>query len=215
MQTNHIFPVYSFVVLLCCFTGCKSRPPVYERPITTNSIVTIQMVSPNDDTNLPAYKTIYRPLSEFVSTNAVIANVAIDCKLSIENRSEWPFVFASPYSLSGYDCLEVDLMLDDGSMVVMKRRKPSYLADRGEFITILPNKCWEDYVSLDSRLWDVPSSVHEKKIRKIRPRFAYGAFKVNRKYYRFYEEINESSKKEVDWKSRGGELIGDWINYWK
>lgn len=212
MQTKHISLIFLIILLHYCLIGCKSYLKTQEQNTPKIKNVTIQLIPiPIEDTY---YIPIGPPFSEFISNNSIIARVTVDCKIRITNKSEWPFCFGMPYSWSGYDNLEFDLMLDDDTQVVIKRRSPSYLSDKKESITILPQDSWENVISFDTRLWDIPSSIQTKKILKIRPRFAFGAFKVNQKYYRFYDENKKCLSIYFNRTCRDGELIGDWVDNW-
>ena len=133
----------------------------------TNNLVSINIVPAKGNPSSPQVKTIYCPYAELVSSNAVAESVSVDCIICIENSSEWPYEFGTPYSLSGYDCLEMELMLDSGETVALKCRHPKYLSDKGEFVRILPRKKWEYPVSLDSRLWLMPAGLATNRILNL------------------------------------------------
>ena len=177
--------------------------------------VALIMTSSENNPSLPQSKILCQPHVDFISTNKVSAIVDVDCMICIQNDSELSYVIASPYSLTGYDSLEFDVLLNNGARATMKRRRPRYLSDKGERIVIPPHGKWEYLISLDSRLWEFASGGFTNKISKIRPRFAYGAFMIDNKYYRTLEEAENREKKKRDWNDRDGELVGDWINYWK
>jgi len=187
--------------------------PVDVAPSHSNNCVSVKIVLAKDDGSLPEYKTIGQPLTDFVAQrNAVIAEVKVDCKICIENRSFWPYVFGLPYSTTGYDCLEIDARLDSGEVVVLKRRQPKCLSDKGEFIKVDPQRKWEYPISLDNRLWNFPSRFRTDKVVQLRPRFAFGAFSVEGKFYRTLEEVKARNRTERNLMDRDGELVGDWID---
>lgn len=182
-------------------------------PSCSNNCVTVTIVPVKDDDALPGYKTIYQPLAGFVSeSNEAVACVKVDCKVCIENCSEWPYVFGLPYSLTGYDCLEIDARLDNGEIVVLKRRQPKYLSDNGRFITVNPQRKWEYPISLDSCLWDFPSKFKTDKVVQLRPRFAFGAFRVEGEFYRTLDEVMTRKRIKRDFTDRDGELVGEWVD---
>lgn len=212
--------VYKFVVLLfvCLsvrlFAIDRLRMPVDVSPSCSNNCVSIKIVPVKEDDTIPEYKEIYQPLTGFVTeSNEAVARVKVDCKVCIENYSEWPYVFGLPYSLTGYDCLEIDARLDTGEVVVLKRRQPKYLSDNGKFITVNPQRKWECLISLDSRLWDFPSKFKADKVVQLRPRFAFGAFRVGGKFYRTLEEVVTGERIKRDFMDRDGELVGEWVDW--
>ena len=213
MNVNLIFRVCAFLLLIVVVPVDGIAQHIDSALAKTNNLVSIHIVPAKGNPSSPQVKTIYRPHAELVSSNAVAESVSVDCIICIENSSEWPYEFGTPYSLSGYDCLEMDLMLDSGETVALKRRHPKYLSDKGELVRIRPHKKWEYPVSLDSRLWLMSTGLATNRILKIRPRFAFGAFVVNGKYYRTYEEIEKQQKKIRSWKERDGELIGEWVDF--
>ena len=96
--------------------------------------------------------------------------------------------------LTGYDCLEIDLMLDNGKIISMRKRRPQVLHENGSTIKVKPFRKWESLVSFDRRLWDFSSDIDTNKITKLRPRFAFGAYKVDGEYYRTIGEILAKSR---------------------
>ena len=153
MNVNLIFRVCAFLLLIVVVPVDGIAQHIDSALAKTNNLVSIHIVPAKGNPSSPQVKTIYRPHAELVSSNAVAESVSVDCIICIENSSEWPYEFGTPYSLSGYDCLEMDLMLDSGETVALKRRHPKYLSDKGELVRIRPHKKWEYPVSLDSRLW--------------------------------------------------------------
>lgn len=123
----------------------------------SNQCVTINFNLRDGDTTLPEMMTVYKPLSDFVATgNVASAKVKVDGKICIANNTGWPYVIGRQYMLSGYYSLEVDLLLDDGKTVCMRKRRPEFLCDNGLSIEIVrPHGKWESLISLDGRLWNV------------------------------------------------------------
>ena len=187
----------------------------------SNNCATVSLFVGSDEAPLPQFMDIYKPLSEFVAIgDKRSARVNVHCKLCIDNHSPWLYVFDSSYSLSGWYSLEVDLKLDSGEIAIMKRRRPSYLSDDGSHIMLKPGYRWTRLVSFDSRLWTVCPQVITNSIVGIRPRFAYGAYKVGGKYFRTPEEIRDRKTKfrtfnrnDPSDDDREGELVGEWLNY--
>ena len=94
----------------------------------------------------------------------------------------------------------------------MKHRTPKFLSDDGSSITLDPGKRWECLFSFDKRLWDYPPDVATNRIVKLRPRFAFGAYRVDGQYYRTLDEIGKPRKVRT-WDDREGELFGEWTEY--
>ena len=195
--------------------------PLGSSCLESNNFVTVSLFTGSDEAPLPESMDIYKPLSEFVAIgDKRSARVNVHCKLCIENHSPWLYVFDSLYSLSGWYSLEVDLKLDSGEIAVMKRRRPSYLSDNGSHITLKPGFRWARLVSFDSRLWTVCPQGITNGVVGIRPRFAYGSYMVNGKYFRTPEEIRNRKAKHRTFNrndpsgdDREGELVGEWIDY--
>lgn len=71
--------------------------PVDLGPSCSNNCVMVKIVPVKDDDTLPGYKEIYQPLTGFVTeSNEAVARARVDCKVCIENYSEWPCVFWRP-----------------------------------------------------------------------------------------------------------------------
>lgn len=186
--------------------------PMDRSHVVSNNCASVKIVFACDDVSLPRYTKVCLGESLFVPVDSKTTAIArIDCKICVENYSPWPYEFGPSYS-SGYDNVEVDLLLDNGKVACLKRRKPDGLSDRLESITVKPGKKWECPISLDKRLWSYPPEVSTNKIVKIRPRFAFGAYKVDGKYYRTIDEIGKP-RKERAFYDREGELVGEWIDY--
>ena len=183
-------------------------------PVDADHLQSVTLVAVLEAASLPKYKTIFRPLTDLVSEkNVATSTVKVDCKICIENHSALPYVFGHPYSLTGYDCLEIDMKLDNGAIIALRRRRPEYLSDKGDTITVNPHWKWECLISLDERLWVSSSRVTTNKVVKLRPRFAFGAFKADGEHYRTQEEVKNRKKKKRDFDDREGELVGDWIDF--
>lgn len=179
----------------------------------TNNCVSVKIVLAEDDPALPKYLTPYYCQHELLSiSNHVAPTLKVGGKICVENRSGRQYVFGHPYSWSGYDALEVDLQLANGNICKLKHRTPKFLSDDGSNVTLSSGKKWECLFSFDKRLWSYPPEVSTNKIVKIRPRFAFGAYKVDGKYYRTIDEIGKP-RKERAFDDREGELVGEWIDY--
>lgn len=180
----------------------------------SNECVSVRVILARDDSSLPQYMTIYRPLSDFITfSNAVSTCVKVAGKICVENNSNWTYEFGRQYMLTGYDCLEFDMMLDNGKIISMRKRKPQVLHEDGSSIKVKPCRKWESLVSFDRRLWDFSSDIGTNKITRLRPRFAFGAYNVDGTYYRTIEEVKTCRKKERRFDDRDGELVGDWVEY--
>ena len=187
--------------------------PMGESSNGSNKCVSVKMVLAKDDPALPDYMTIYKPESDFVVTgNVANASVKVGGKIHIENNSDWPYVFGRQCMRAGYYSLEIDMMLDNGNIVCMRKRSPKLLHENGSFITLQSHRQWECLISFDKRLWELPVDIIPGKVTKIRPRFAFGAYNAGGTYYRTIEEIKNARKKERRFDDRDGELVGDWID---
>lgn len=216
-KMNSILFKKGLISIMLFLSGCGNDAllPANVKTSCLNDYLSVKIIPVKDDDALPGYKTIYQPLAGFVSeSNEAVACVKVDCKVCIENCSEWPYVFGLPYSLTGYDCLEIDARLDNGEIVVLKRRQPKYLSDNGRFITVNPQRKWEYPISLDSRLWSFPSKLKTNKVVQLRPRFAFGAFNVDGKFYRTWDEVMTRKRIKRDFMDREGELVGEWVKTW-
>ena len=203
--------VLSFITCTTLFAATSAVPssPGNVRTSCSDDCLSVKIIPSRDGASMSGLKTIDQPLTDFVAeSNAGVAHVKVDCVICIENYSDWPYVFGHPYSLTGYDCLEIDARLDSGEIVVLKRRKPKYLSDNGEFITVDPQRKWEYPISLDSRLWDFPVKLKTNKVVQLRPRFAFGAFNVDGKFYRTWDEVMTRKRIKRDFMDREGELVG-------
>ena len=180
----------------------------------SNKHVSVAVVLAGSDLSLPRYMPVCQSQKEFVViSNVVDTNVRVDGKIRIENNSKWEYGFGLQDCLTGYDCLELDLLLSDGTISVMKRRRPIYLSDNGLSIKLMPGRKWECPISLDKRLWEFYPELTTNKIIKIRPRFAFGAYYVDGKYFRTLEEVQARSRRIRKFDDRDGELVGSWIDY--
>lgn len=180
----------------------------------SNECASVSIILARGDSSMPQYMTIYKPLSDFVTLdNAVSARVKVGGKICVENNSNWTYEFGRQYMLRGYDSLEIDLMLDNGKIISMRKRRPKVLHEDGSSIKVKPCRKWESLVSFDRRLWDFSSEIGTNKITRLRPRFAFGAYHVEGTYYRTIEEVKTCRKKERRFDDRDGELVGDWVDY--
>ena len=179
----------------------------------SNECASVRIVLAMEDSSLPQYMTLYKPLSDFITFgNAVSACVKVDGKICVENNSNWIYEFGRQYMLTGYGCLEIDLMLDNGKIISMRKRRPQVLHEDGSSIKVKPCRKWESLVSFDRRLWDLSSDIGTNVITRLRPRFAFGAYNVDGTYYRTIDEIKNARKKDRHFDDRDGELVGDWID---
>ena len=180
----------------------------------SNECASVSIILARDASSMPQYMTIYKPLSDFVTLdNAVSARVKVGGKICVENNSNWTYEFGRQYMLRGYDSLEIDLMLDNGKIISMRKRRQKVLHEDGSSIKVKPCRKWESLVSFDRRLWDFSSEIGTNKITSLRPRFAFGAYHVEGTYYRTIEEVKTCRKKERRFDDRDGELVGDWVDY--
>ena len=188
--------------------------PMHEHGNSSSSCASIKLVLAKDEPALPNTMTVYKPQSDFVATGKVAcASLQVSGKIIIENNTGWPYVFGRQCMRTGYDSLEIDLMLDNGNIVCLRKRRPELLHEDGSFITLNAQRQWESLFSLDRRLWDFPVGIATNKVVKIRPRFAFGAYNVDGTYYRTIDEIKNCRKKERRFDDRSGELVGDWVDY--
>lgn len=187
--------------------------PLDESGHGSNKCASVTIVLANDDPTLPQWMTVYSPQSDFIVTgNVATASVKVGGKIRIENNADWPYVFGRQCKRTGYYSLEIDMMMDNGNIICLKKRKPELLGDDGSLITLKAQRQWECLVSFDRRLWDFPAEIAIKKVKKIRPRFAFGAYNVDGTYYRTIDEIKNARKKDRRFDDRDGELVGDWID---
>ena len=209
------------VIALCLILNVQNKAFAYDGVVSpigasdpgTNQCVSVKIVTKKDDPFLPQSMVICKPYSDFIVSSGATARVDVDCKICIENNSRWNYEFGLQYCLTGYYCLELDMMLDDGVVVGIKKRSPKFLSDNGLSITLKPGQKWECLVSLDRRLWIVPSVMYKNKIVKIRPRFAFGTYNVEGIYYRTFDEIDRRQKEERPCNDRYGELTGEWVDF--
>lgn len=187
--------------------------PIGERSHCSNECVSVKIVLAKDDPTLPHVMTVYKPQSDFIVTgNVASASVKVSGKIRITNNTDWPYVFGHQSMRSGYYSLEIDMMLDDGNVICLKKRKPELLHEDGSLITLKAHRQWECLFSFDRRLWDFPADIVANKVKKIRPRYAFGAYAVDGTYYRTKDELMKANKISRSLDDRSGELIGDWID---
>ena len=178
----------------------------------SNKCVSIEIVLAQDDSSLPQFMTVYKPQSDFVTTgNVATASVKVGGKIHIENNTDWPYVFGRQCMRTGYYSLEIDLMLENGNIVCMRKCRPGLIHENGSFITLKAHQQWECLISFDGRLWDFSSKIANNKVIKIRPRFAFGAYNVDGTFYRTIEEVKNARKKDRPFDDRDGELVGNWV----
>lgn len=217
MRTNKHWGI--FLMCLVAHVGALSADDLPETQgiAQTNKLVTIKIIPASMDASIPPHIELLQPyvslLQETGSTNNY---VCVDLKIIIDNGSAWPYVFGTPYSLTGYDCLEFDMLLDDERVIHIKRRRPRHLFSKGDSdnIIVMPNCKWEQMISFDRRLWDFPNDLKLSSICKLRPRFAFGSYNVDGKYYRTLSELKSGQNKQRSFDDRSGELCGEWIDYW-
>ena len=178
----------------------------------SNECASVSIILARDASSMPQYMTIYKPLSDFVTLdNAVSARVKVGGKICVENNSNWTYEFGRQYMLRGYDILEIDLMLDNGKIISMRKRRPKVLHEDGSSIKVKPCRKWESLVSFDRRLWDFSSEIGTNKITRLRPRFAFGAYNVDGVCYRTTDEARKRTKIDRHFDDRDGELVGAWV----
>ena len=180
----------------------------------TNADVIVYMVNVENDVSAPREKFAYPFQKEFL--NDYVQNyykLRTDYILVVENHSPYPYAFSPQYAASGYDCLELDFLTSDKRILTASKRMPHLLSDRGEENLLKPNWQWKYLISLDNRLWKKPDGFSVDLITHFRPRFAYGAFSVDGKCYRTSAELEAHKRKERPFKSREGELVGNWIRF--
>ena len=209
-----LYAVMCFALALSGAFAMDSRIlPIDRDVLTTNNCVSVKIVLSVDDPSLPSFLQPYFCQNELLAvSNQSPAALVVGGKICVENRSEHQYVFGHPYSRSGYNSLEIDLLQANGSKYNMRHRKPNFLSDDSSSIELDPGKKWECLFSFDERLWNYPPDISTNKIAKIRPRFAFGAYKVDGRYYRTLDEIGKTRKVRT-WDDREGELIGAWIEY--
>ena len=181
----------------------------------TNADVIVYIVNVENDASAPREKFAYPFQREFL--NDYVQNyykLRTDYILVVENHSPYPYTFSPQYAFSGYDCLELDFLTSDKRILTASKRMPYVLSDRLKEENLLrPNWQWKYLVSLDIRLWKKPEGFSVDLITHFRPRFAYGAFFVDGKYYRTRAELEAHKRKERPFKSREGELVGNWMPF--
>jgi len=180
----------------------------------TNADVIVYMISAEQDSSAPNEKVAYPCQKEFLDD--YMGNnykLRTDYILVIDNYSPYPYVFSAQYQASGYESLELDFLTSDNRILTAKKRVPKILSDTPNANVLNPNWRWKCLISLDSRLWTKPEGLSVDMITHFRPRFAYGAFSVDGKYYRTITELEAHRRKERPFKSREGELVGKWMPF--
>ena len=203
---------YASPELHACISGDGLMLPIGKDSNYTNTDVIVYMVNVENDASAPREKFAYPFQKEFL--NDYVQNyykLRTDYILVVENHSPYPYVFSPQYAASGYNCLELDFLTSDKRILTASKRMPYLLSDRREEDLLRPNWQWKYLVSLDIRLWKKPEGFSADKITHFRPRFAYGTFVVGGKYYRTIPELEARKRRERPFKSREGEIVGDWI----
>ena len=188
--------------------------PIDKNSNYTNADVIVYMVDVENDASAPREKFAYPFQREFL--NDYVQNyykLRADYILVVENHSPYPYAFSPQYATAGYDCLELDFLTSDKRILTARKRMPNLLSDRREENLLRPNWQWKCLISLDIRLWKIPDGFSVDLITHFRPRFAYGAFFVNGKYYRTSAELEAHKRKDQPFKSREGELVGNWMHF--
>ncbi len=200
--------------LYSCASDDGLMLPIDKDSNNTKADVIVYMVNVESDESAPREKVAYPFQKEFL--NDYVQNyykLRTDYMLVVENHSPYPYAFSPQYAASGYDCLELDFLTSDKRILTASKRIPRLLSDSGDENLLRPNWQWKYLVSLDARLWKMPKGFSVDIITHFRPRFAYGAFFVDGKYYRTITEIEAHKRKERPFKSREGELVGKWIPF--
>jgi len=180
----------------------------------TNAEMIVYMISAEQDPSVPNGKFEYTCQKEFLDDYmGNYYKLRTDYILVIDNYSPYPYVFSAQYQASGYESLELDFLTSDNRILTAKKRVPKILSDTPRENVLNPNWRWKSLISLDIRLWKKPENFSADKVTHFRPRFAYGAFFVDGKYYRTITEIEAHRRKERPFKSREGELVGKWIPF--
>ena len=131
--------------------------------------------------------------------------------LAMENRTPYPYGFGQQSLSSGFDCLELDFITSSGRMFTLKRRMPPGLCDLPEWNEVEPGYQWTMPVKLDDEAWIIPEGAVEHSPAFVRPRFAFGGFRVGDKFYRLKEDADRKVMRHYGWSDRQGELVGEWI----
>lgn len=214
MDIKHIVKIFVSIGVFSAIAQDGIIRPMDESCHASNKCVSVSIVLADDDPTLPQRMTVYSPQSDFiVAGNEATATVKVGGKIRIENNTNWPYVFGRQCMRTGYYSLEIDMMMDNGDIICLKKRTPKLLGEDGSLIMLKAQRQWECLVSFDRRLWDFPVEFAIGKVKKIRPRFAFGAYNVDGIYYRSIDEIKNARKKDRYFDDRDGELVGDWINY--
>lgn len=180
----------------------------------TNADVIVYMISAKQDPSTPNEKFAYPCQKEFLDDYIKsYYKLRTDFVLVIDNYSPYPYVFSAQYQASGYESLELDFLTSDNRILTAKKRVPKILSDTPSANVLNPNWRWKCLISLDIRLWTKPEGFSVDMITHFRPRFAYGAFFVDGKYYRTINELEAHRRKERPFKSREGELVGKWMPF--
>lgn len=129
----------------------------------------------------------------------------------IENQSEFDFEFGLPYTYSGYYNLEFDIRLRSGETMVVKKKRVGYIRDLPYGVVVLPQRRWRKIYRISKCDWEWPGVVSITNAVAIRPRFAFGCYKIDGVYSRKLPAGNEDLQNVADTGGRQGELEGDWI----
>ncbi|MBQ7188052.1 MAG: hypothetical protein IJR99_01410 [Kiritimatiellae bacterium] len=168
--------------------------PIINPDLKSDHTVSVCIVPAKEDPSLP----------ESLEYDVLTA-VKVDYKIVLVNNSPWPFVF-EPFA--NYFGLELDFMTGSGDILTVKPEMPSSFSIMRMWKSLGPNRQWEYPISLDRRFWTFPEEFDNSQIIKVRPRFAFGAYLVDGKLFRTYDEIQARKIKERSWDDREGELVG-------
>ena len=173
--------------------------PITDPSMKSGHKVSVRLIPAIQDPSLPESLEDYRPA------------VKVDYKIVLVNNSPWPFVFQAQYQ--DYDSLELDFMTEAGKILVVKQKEPSSYSTKPILNFLKPDRQWEHLLSLDRRFWVFPEGFATNKIVRVRPRFAFGVYEVEGKFFRTLDEIQKGVRKERSKYDREGELVGEWIDY--
>lgn len=180
----------------------------------TNTVALVMAVAALTDESLPGYIPTYPFQDELFGGSNRNNRVRVDLKLVVQNRSKYEFEFPLLNEAYGYDCLEFDLQTRSGLQCVLKHRPVGCLSARPILNVIKPGYQFETLVSLDPHLWKIEGTVPRvETIDKIRPRFAYGGYKVEGRWYRTVNDANLRKTEQCSSDDRRGELQGNWVKW--
>lgn len=179
----------------------------------TNASVTIEAVLQTNDLVLPDKIDVLGYQNDFFPKTNRNWQVRADLIIVLENLTAYSFEIAPYYEPEGYKSLEFDLLLASGKSAVLKRRPTMLSARLSRWQSIKRGRRWESPISLDPRLWIMLGCENfDERILKLRPRFAFGGYRIGNRFSRKIHEL-EAKRKEVDLEDRTGEIIGNWIDF--